>query len=61
VDVATVVAQLREAEACIGRAIGELENSGGADPKAATEYVADTLRSLAEAMTALETARAAGA
>ena len=58
-DVTNVVVQLREAQACLGRAIGELESSGGPDPKAATEYVAEALKSVAEAMVALETAGAA--
>ncbi len=48
--------ELNEAKAYADRALGELDSSGGPDPKAAREYAEDGRASFERAMQALATA-----
>ena len=48
----TAVQHLAEAGACCGRATSELVEQS--DPRAAREYIADAMRSIASALTAID-------
>ncbi len=52
-DIAKALVELKGAAAEVANAIHELEQAGGADPKAASEYAEDATSSLGRARAAL--------